>query len=205
MRPAQTISRKDLDREKLGYFIAGFVEGEGSFNVSLRKKIDYKVNWQIVLSFNVSQKDPSILFIIKKELGCGIIKTRRDGLHSLDITNSQEIVEKVIPYFLEFPLLSKSKINNFNIFCKISMLVKSGEHREINGLKEILLLRENLNEGKGRTRKYGYNDIFSNQGILRDYTLNSRFNRDDDIVRPRKRLRDSVKPEQAPNHSVRGK
>lgn len=160
MRPVQTISRKDLDRKNLGYFIAGFVEGEGSFNVSLRKKSDYKVNWQIVLSFNVSQKDPSILYILKKELGCGIVKTRKDGLHSLDVTNSEEIVEKVIPYFFKYPLLSKSKIYNFNIFCKISKLVKSGEHRSINGLKKILLLRERLNKGKGRTRKYGYEDIF---------------------------------------------
>jgi hypothetical protein len=156
----QTISRKDLDRNNLGFFIVGFVEGEGSFNVSLRKKSDYKVKWQIVLSFNVSQKDPSVLFIIKKELGCGIIKTRKDGLHSLDITNSQEIVKKVIPYFKKYPLLSKSKINNFNIFCDISKLVESGEHRSLKGLKRILLLREKLNEGKGRTRKYGYNDIF---------------------------------------------
>ena len=160
MRPVQTISRKDLDRKNLGYFIAGFIEGDGSFNVSLRKKSDYKVNWQIVLSFNVSQKDPSVLFIIKKELGCGIIKTRKDGLHSLDITNSKYLVEKVIPYFIKYPLLSKSKINNFSIFCEISKLVESGEHRNIKGLKKILLLREKLNEGKGRTRKYGYNDIF---------------------------------------------
>lgn len=160
IRTAQTISRKDLDRNNLGFFIAGFVEGEGSFNVSLRKKSDYKVKWQIVLSFNISQKDPSVLFIIKKELGCGIIKTRKDGLHSLDITNSQEIVEKVIPYFIKYPLLSDSKVNNFNIFCVISKLVKSGEHRSINGLEKILLLREKLNEGKGRTRKYEYNDIF---------------------------------------------
>ncbi len=160
IRPAQTISRKDLDRKKLGYFIAGFVEGEGSFNVSLRKKGDYKVKWQTVLSFNVSQKDPSILFIIKKELGCGIIKTRKDGLHSLDVTNSKDLVEKVIPYFFKYPLLSKSKINNFNIFCKISKFVESGEHRNIKGLEKILLLRENLNEGKGRTRKYEYSDIF---------------------------------------------
>ena len=61
-RPAQTISRKVLDRNELGFFLAGFVEGEGSFNVSLRKKSDYKVNWQVVLSFNVSQKDPPILY-----------------------------------------------------------------------------------------------------------------------------------------------
>lgn len=156
----QTISRKDLDRIKLGFFIAGFVEGEGSFNVSLRKKSDYKVKWQVVLSFNVSQKDPSVLYILREELKCGIIKTRKDGLHSLDITNSQEIVDKIIPYFKKYPLLSKSKVKNFNIFCDISSFVQNGEHRNINGLKKILALREGLNKGKGRTRKYGYNDVF---------------------------------------------
>ena len=162
-RPVQTISRKVLDRNELGFFLAGFVEGEGSFNVSLRKKSDYKVNWQVVLSFNVSQKDPTILYLLKKELGCGIIKTRKDGLHSLETTNPQELIEKVIPYFIEYPMLSKSKIYNFNIFCRISELVQKGEHRNIKGLRKILLLREKLNEGKGRTRKYEYKDVFPNQ------------------------------------------
>src|SRR5450631_3423721 len=101
----QKISRKDLSGNKLGFFLAGFVEGEGSFNVSLRKKSDYKVNWQVVLSFNVSQKDPLILYLLKKEVDCGIIKTRKDGLHSLDVTNPKELIEKVIPYFIKYPLL----------------------------------------------------------------------------------------------------
>ena len=94
-------------------------------------------------------------------------------MHSLDVTNSKEIVKKIIPYFSKYTLLSKSKIYNFSIFCKISKLVKNGEHRNINGLRKILHLREKLNEGKGRTRKYEYKDIFSDEGILRDYTLNS--------------------------------
>ena len=160
MRPVQIISRKDFNRRDLGHFLAGFVEGEGSFNVSLRKKSDYKVSWQVVLSFNVSQKDPSVLYILKRELGCGIIKTRRDGLHSLDVTNSQELIGKVIPYFKEYSLLSKSKIKNFKIFCQISELVGNGEHRNFRGLKKVLLLREVLNIGKGRKRKYEYRDIF---------------------------------------------
>ena len=56
MQAVRTISRKGLNKEKLGFFLAGFVEGEGSFNISLRKKADYKVKWQVVMSFNVSQK-----------------------------------------------------------------------------------------------------------------------------------------------------
>ena len=141
--------------------MAGFVEGEGSFNVSLRRKTDYKVSWQVVMSFNVSQKDPSILYLLKNELGCGIIKTRKiDNLHSYDVTRPEDIIKKIIPYFSRFPVISESKKTNFTIFCEIASLMKRGEHRNFTGLKQILNLREKLNEGKGRTRKYGIKDIF---------------------------------------------
>jgi len=157
----RTISRKDLSQEKLGFFLAGFVEGEGSFNVSLRKKSDYKVGWQVVMSFNVSQKDPTILELLQDEIKCGIIKVRKkDNLHSFDVTNPKDIIFKVIPYFQKYPLLSFSKKKNFAIFCDIAYLMGKGEHTNTSGLKKILELRENINEGKGRTRKYGIKDVF---------------------------------------------
>ncbi|OIP57458.1 MAG: hypothetical protein AUK12_03465 [Candidatus Levybacteria bacterium CG2_30_37_29] len=158
----RTISRKDLSREKLGFFLAGFVEGEGSFNVSLRRKADYKVSWQVVMSFNVSQKDPTLLYLLQKELGCGIIKVRKiDNLYSYDTTNPKDIIQKVIPYFQKYPVISISKQKNFAIFCAIAQLMDKGEHRNLIGLRKIIELRETINEGKGRTRKYGIKDVFS--------------------------------------------
>lgn len=151
-----------MSRNELGFFLAGFVEGEGSFNISLRKKADYKVSWQVVMSFNVSQKDPTILRLIKDELNCGIIKVRKkDNLYSYDATNPQDIIQKVIPYFSKYPLLSESKIKNFAIFCEVADLMDKGEHKNLKGLRKILELREKINEGNGRTRKYGIIDVFS--------------------------------------------
>ena len=153
-----------MSRKHLGYFLAGFVEGEGSFNISLRKKADYKVRWQVVMSFNVSQKDVSILQLLRNEIGCGIIKVRkRDNLHSLDVTNPQDVIHKVIPYFQKFPLLSEAKKKNFAIFCEVASLMNRGEHRNLDGLRKILDLREQINEGIGRTRKYGITDVFPQQ------------------------------------------
>jgi hypothetical protein len=161
MSSVRTISRKDLSREQLGYFLSGFVEGEGSFNISLRRKADYRVNWQVVMSFNVSQKDPTILFLLKDQLQCGIIKVRKfDNLHSFDVTNPQDIIQKVIPYFQKYPVLSDSKRKNFAIFCEIAKLMEKGEHRSFEGLRKILELRETIHEGKGRTRKYSLTDVF---------------------------------------------
>ncbi len=151
MSSVRTISRKDLKKEELRFFLAGFVEGEGSFNISLRRKTDYKVSWQVVMSFNVSQK----------ELGCGIIKVRKiDNLHSYDATSPKDIVQKVIPYFRKYQVQSNSKRRNFDIFCQAAELMEKGQHRNEIGLRQILELREKINEGKGRTRKYGILDIF---------------------------------------------
>lgn len=161
MSSVRAISRKGLSSEKLGFFLAGFVEGEGSFNVSLRRKADYKVNWQVVMSFNVSQKDPTLLYLLKQELGCGIIKVRKiDNLYSLDITNPQDVIQKVIPYFQKYPVQSASKKKNFSLFCEMAKLMEKGEHKNMVGLRKILELREKINEGKGRKRKYAITDVF---------------------------------------------
>jgi len=164
IRPVRTISRKGLKRvsESLGYYLAGFVDGEGSFNVSLRKKSDYKVGWQVVLSFNVSQKDPTILKLLRKVLSCGIIKRRkRDGLFSFDVTSARDIKNKIIPFFGKFPFLSEKTRRNFEIFSQISTLVFYGEHRHKKGLEKILKLREELNLGKGRKRKYEIHHVLN--------------------------------------------
>lgn len=150
-----------MNGKELGFFLAGFVEGEGSFNVSLRRKVDYKVSWQVVMSFNVSQKDPTLLYLLQRELGCGIIKVRKiDNLYSFDVTNPRDIIQKVIPYFQKYPVLSLSKQKNFAIFCAIAQLMEKGEHRNVSGLRKILELRETINEGKGRKRKYALRDVF---------------------------------------------
>lgn len=179
MRTVRTISRKDLNQKHLGFFLAGFVEGEGSFNISLRRKADYKVNWQVVMSFNVSQKDPTILKILQNQLNCGIIKVRKkDNLNSFDVTNPQDIIQKVIPYFQKFPVLSDSKKRNFAIFCEIASLMNRGEHKNKLGLQRILELREIINEGKGRTRKYDITDVFPDYKNPQRLYVDSRFNRE---------------------------
>ncbi len=54
----------------IGNYIAGFTDGEGSFNVSIKKRTDYKKSWKLSASFNISQKDRVILAWIKHILGC---------------------------------------------------------------------------------------------------------------------------------------
>jgi len=169
----QTIRRKDflnqtsMNTEDMwlrsvkpehGFYIAGFVDGEGSFNVSLRKRTDHRLGWQVVSSFNVSQKDRVILAFLKKIFGCGTLRTRKDGVVYYEVTNIDMLNRKIIPFFERFGFLSANKKRNFSIFKQIvSELAVGPLTKDI--LKRVVDLRESLNKGIGRKRKYTKNHI----------------------------------------------
>ena len=146
----------------MGNYIAGFTDGEGSFNVSVKKRTDYKDCWKLTASFNISQKDRVILALIKKELGCGTLRERKDGVVYYEVTNITSLKEKIIPFFKRFGFLSAGKKKNFAIFSSIVEKIANGEHLDKKeGFKKVLELREILNEGKGRKRKYNLSDCIS--------------------------------------------
>ena len=160
--------------ENIGWYLAGFSDGEGSFNVSLRKKQDYRVEWQVVLTFNVSQRDITNLFLLKRYLGCGRLQHRKDGVHYFVAGNYKSVIERVIPFFEKFHFFSSSKKKNFSLFKQIAKLVEIGGHLNPLGFQKIVALREELNKGRGRKRKYNQKDVNINyQRFPRDYTSDS--------------------------------
>lgn len=146
-------------KPEIGHYLAGFTDGEGSFNVSLRKRPDHTMGWQIVLTFNVAQKESYILSQFKKHLGCGrLVRRKIDGLYMYVVDNPTSLREKVIPFFKEYGFLSQTKKYNFSVFCQIAELVFNKEHLNLDGFKKIVELREKLNIGRGRKRKYNQED-----------------------------------------------
>ena len=74
-----------LDRisSDLGHWIAGFVDGEGSFNVPIRRERDRGLPWRVALSFNVSQVGRELPELLKAAFGVGTVRGRRDGDFSI--------------------------------------------------------------------------------------------------------------------------
>lgn len=144
---------------KMGNYLTGFVDGEGSFNVSLRKRDDHQIGWQVVLTFNVAQRDKTLPILLKKHLGCGRLQARKDGVWYYVVSDYKMINDKVIPFFKKFKFVSTKSKHNFYLFKKISEIVNSGDHLKSDGLKRIIELREELNPGRGRKRKYTIKDF----------------------------------------------
>ena len=140
--------------EKLGWFLVGFTEGEGSFNLSIIKRSDYAHRWQLNLSFNISQKEGTLLGLSKEIMQCGSIRKRKDGVYAYEVRGINDIVEKVTPFFNHFKLFSQGKRKTFEAFSEIAVMMKNGEHLTVNGLTKILKLRKLLNPKSTRKRKY---------------------------------------------------
>lgn len=147
---------KAIPREK-AFYITGFADGEGSFNISFRKRDDYLIGWKITAVFNISQKEEQILAIIKHHLKCGTLRFRKDGVWAYEVENKNSIQMQIIPFFHKFPFLSQKKKKDFVRFQKIVSILESHKSTSFSDVLNILTLLDEI-ESKN-SRKYTNTEI----------------------------------------------
>jgi hypothetical protein len=70
----------------LGHYVAGFVDGEGSFNVPIRRERDRGLPFRVSLSFNVSQIGPEAPELLRSVFEVGTVRGRGDGVFYFEVT-----------------------------------------------------------------------------------------------------------------------
>jgi hypothetical protein len=134
----------------IGYYLAGFTDGEGSFNLSVRPREDYRLPWKVSLCFNISQRDVVVLALFKRHLHCGTMRQRRDGVWYYEVNNLEAILDHVIPFFERFGFLSAKKQRDFAKFKQLADVLREGRHLTREGMAEILRIRSEMNDGGKR-------------------------------------------------------
>ena len=85
------------ERNSLGYFLAGVIDGEGSFGVKFSGL--YKQPF-----FAIAMKDRKIIELLQRFVGYGNVRLRKDGVYHLEI-NHRDILKNVCAMFLnQYPL-----------------------------------------------------------------------------------------------------
>jgi hypothetical protein len=131
--------------------VAGFVDGEGSFNVPIRRERDRRLPWRAGVSFNVPQIGRTAPDLLKDVFACGTVRERGDGVVYFEVTKPRELIDRVFPFFERFPLRG-AKARDLEIFRKVTGLIDSGAHRTVDGLRTIIRLRTPMNGGGKRRR-----------------------------------------------------
>jgi hypothetical protein len=135
----------------LGNWVAGFVDGEGSFNIPIRQTQDRGMPWRIGLSFNVSQVGEEAPRLLQSVFGTGTVRGRRDGIFYFEVTTPSALEERVFPFFEIYPLRTP-KARDLAVFREVTKRVRSGRHLTVSGFEEILSLRAPMNRGGNRRR-----------------------------------------------------
>ena len=151
----------DNQQERLDSYISGYVDGEGSFSVSVQRNRTCRVGFQLVPEFHVSQNGDraQVLELIRARLRCGYIKpnSKRDRALVLVVRSREALLEHVIPFFERSPLLS-TKQADFEAFALVVRRMALGHHRTHAGFCELLELALSMN-GSGRHRKVRWREL----------------------------------------------
>jgi hypothetical protein len=142
-----------LDRisSDLGNWVAGFVDGEGSFNVPIRRERDRGLPWRVSLSFNVPQIGEEAPELLRQVFGVGTVRGRGDGVFYFEVTKPFDLRERIFPFFDRFPLRSPKR-RDLEVFREVTELVLSGRHLSAAGIEQALALRAPMNRGGKRRR-----------------------------------------------------
>ena len=159
----------DNQQERLDSYIAGYVDGEGSFSVSVQRNPSCRVGFQLVPELHVSQNGDraQVLELIKARLGCGRIRpnSKRDRALVLVVRNRHDLLERVIPFFEQTPMLS-TKQADFEKFARVVRELALGSHRTPAGFGRLLEIALSMNGG-GRFRKVRWNELVAIQNPQR--------------------------------------
>jgi hypothetical protein len=160
------VTGAENQQERLTEFrgwIVGFVDGEGCFSIGFVRqphrtnRRGYKTGYQVSHRFAVTQGVKSIACLEKLHSFFGVgrvfINQRRDNhrehLAQYVVDGRRDLIETIIPFFRDFPLLS-SKQEDFEKFATCVDLVDRGRHLTPAGLIEIAEIVETMNRRKSR-------------------------------------------------------
>jgi hypothetical protein len=87
------------------------------------------------------------------------MRVREDGVWYYEVNNFNAIAENVIPFFDRFGFLSSKKKRDFAKFKQITALMRNGEHLTEAGIKRLIRIREDMDDGGAGRRKYTDDEI----------------------------------------------
>jgi LAGLIDADG DNA endonuclease family protein len=129
------------------YWLAGFVSGEGCFQVNIFNSTNKKGK-TVRLYFTITQnfRDEALMNTLINYLGsCTLYKNQQKNSVDYKVTKINDLIEKIIPFFEKYKLLG-IKTHDFEDFKKIALLIKNGDHLTNEGFYIISGLKSGMNK-----------------------------------------------------------
>ena len=153
------IRRKPLN----GAYVAGFIDGEGSFSVSIGKHATLKRGMEVRPEFEIELRadDREILERVLVTIGCGRIydcSYERYGWYphvKYKVMSTREMEEVLFPFLDKNPLQAK-KAKSYVLFKGIVLAYRRKEHLTDAGFNKILKTRDQLRALGKKAKTFGF-------------------------------------------------
>lgn len=145
--PQQTLRYSTFDQAHSisPWFISGYTDAEGCFNVSLQRNPYGKFYIRPQFQIQVHSRDKDLLMQIQDHWG-GIGNIYNNSDNSKFMVRSLDHILKIITHFSNYPLITQKKAD-FILFKQIIDKIVNGEHLSAKGLQEIVNIKASLNLG----------------------------------------------------------
>lgn len=159
--------------EEAKYFLAGFIEGEGSLLVRIKPHETSRFGYYADPEFHLAQPHSGLplLKLAQEVFGTGRIFPTQGSknCYTFTIHCRRSLWEKVVPFFEKYVVPYSCKRETFYRFREILELMNQGEHRRPEGLARIVEKAYAMNPAtKGTQRHQPLHEVLAR--ILRDHT-----------------------------------
>ncbi len=146
-------------------YVVGFIDGEGSFSVSINRHKTLKSGIEIKAEFEIELRadDRAILERIMMTIGCGRIydcSYERYGWYphaKFKIMRTRDLTDRLIPFLDRYPLQAKKR-ESYKRFREIVSIIRQKKHLTNEGYERIQIIR---NEMRKFSKKHDYDPCFS--------------------------------------------
>lgn len=130
------------------YWLAGFTSGEGCFSVRIKKSSNFRLGFQVLLTFKLGQhfRDDQLMRSLIEYLGCGNVYNDSKTLEFI-VTKYKDLADKVVPFF-EIYKIEGVKFQDFQDFKKVIELMRNKDHLTAEGLDKIIKIQTGMNKGR---------------------------------------------------------
>jgi len=128
-------------------WLAGFVNGDGSFSVTISSSKTNLTGYSVRLRLSISQhsRDLELLNSFTRYLNCGIVTLSAKLPNCyFSVTSLSDVVNIIVPFFEKYPM-EGSKKEDFKDWCLIAKLMENKAHRTKAGLNQIIKIRNGMN------------------------------------------------------------
>jgi len=131
-------------------WVAGFMTGEGSVYVRIKKSLTHQIGSQVELILQMTQhiRDEQLLISFLDYFGCGKYRQRKGGLsrkaRDFFVNRFTDLSQKIIPFFDKYPIMGV-KNKDLVDWCKVVELMKAQAHLTEEGLEQIRKIKDGMN------------------------------------------------------------